>query len=94
MNCERVEPARRISIKILEQYVDMESTEYRSWDKGDCSLPGLLKLLLIQELEILCRDPWCDGNHETLYKLLTCNQGQIWLTYQRSQEAAKEESES
>ena len=43
------------SIKDIEKLLNFEDAQirglYNSWDKGDCSLIGLIEILLVQEIE-------------------------------------------
>lgn len=48
----------QISIADLEKFIDMNSSEYWTWDKSDCSLVGLIRVLLIQEIKTAKKDPW------------------------------------
>jgi hypothetical protein len=65
----------------IENLLDLENPEiktlYNSWDKGDCSMVGLIRILMIQEIHnhIRVNDIYYDGmydemleNLETKYK--------------------------
>jgi hypothetical protein len=43
---------QQVKISDVEQFINTESfnSEYYSWDKSDCSLVGILRILLIQEI--------------------------------------------
>lgn len=61
---------RQVEISDIEKFVDTESMDYWSWDKGDCSLIGILKLLLVQELKREAKDPWYQVEDPILKRLL------------------------
>lgn len=60
----------------IESLLDMNDplivTYYKSWDLGDCSLIGLIKLLLFQEIknEIKSRGQFYDGEFSNIFELL------------------------
>ena len=51
---------KQITIKDIEQFIDDETfnSEYYNWDKGDCSLVGLIIVLLKQEIRNAKKDPY------------------------------------
>ena len=56
----------------IEKLLDFSEPEidslYRSWDKGDCTIIGLARILLIQEIkkEIQDRGEYYDGQYNEL----------------------------
>jgi len=60
----------------IEKLLDMEGEEirslYKTWDKGDCSIIGLTRILMIQEIlkEIEERGKSYDGQYDELLKSL------------------------
>ena len=60
----------------IEMLLDMENDEIRSlyniWDKGDCSIVGLTRILMIQTIvnEIKKRDAYYDGEYDEILKAL------------------------
>lgn len=65
------------SIRDIDKFIDLSDDEIRNlyfgWDKGDCSVVGLLKILLIQEIkhEIKERDVHYCGEHDELLNALS-----------------------
>jgi hypothetical protein len=58
--------------KLLDLNEEKIRTLYMGWDKGDCSLIGLIRILLIQEIrkEIKSRKGYYDGQYEDLLEAL------------------------
>lgn len=58
--------------KLLDLNIPKIKTLYMGWDKGDCSLIGLIRILMIQEIEkeIKSRKGYYDGQYEDLLKAL------------------------
>jgi hypothetical protein len=60
----------------IEKLLNLENKEtqhlYMTWDKGDCSLIGLARILLIQEInkEIKIRGVHYDGQYNELLNCL------------------------
>jgi len=56
----------------LDKFIDINSDKIRSlygtWDKGDCSIIGLLRILMIQEIEkeINDRGQYYDGQYDEI----------------------------
>lgn len=46
----------QIQIKDIEKFIDDDNPDIYTWDKGDCSLIGIIKILLIQEIKKAKRD--------------------------------------
>lgn len=61
--------------KLLDLNRDSTKSLYGSWDKGDCSLIGLIRILLIQEIEkeINERGIWYDGQYDEILNNLYKN---------------------
>lgn len=61
----------------IEQLLDFESSYIRQlygiWDKGDCSVVGLARILLIQTIleEIQTRKDFYDGQYDDLLNSLS-----------------------
>ena len=60
----------------VENLLNLENTEiqglYQSWDKGDCSIIGLARIFLIQEIkkEIKIRGQHYDGQYDEILNSL------------------------
>jgi len=61
---------KELKHKQIEELLDMENSNIRnlhnSWDKGDCSLIGLIRILMIQEIqkEKITRGVQYDGQYD------------------------------
>jgi len=61
-------------VENILELLDLENPEisslYYSWDKGDCSLVGLSKILLIQMIKDRQSIPNYDGEYDTILQAL------------------------
>lgn len=58
----------------IEPLIDLDepciASKYMSWDKGDCSMIGLVKILLIQLIMEHKTDNDADGEYDVLLSIL------------------------
>jgi len=48
----------QVKIKDLKHFIDDDNPDIYSWDKGDCSLVGLIRVLMVQEIRKAKKDPY------------------------------------
>jgi len=57
---------KQIRIEDVVEFLDGNNPDYYSWDKGECSLVGIIRVLLIQEVRKARKDPYEDRWEEML----------------------------